>query len=88
MSFFGEEAAPAPTNPGVRPPPLAPRKIEVAALKRERGAGDDPVHTFTLRCRVEASNEFVAFCIAEKITYREGMDAVAEMLRARRGLQR
>jgi hypothetical protein len=62
---------------------FAPRKIEVEPLKRERGAGDEAVHTFTLRCRVEASNEFVAFCIAEKLTYREGMDVVAQMLRER-----
>lgn len=83
MSEFFEGPAPVLPAPAASPRPMssniAPRKVEVEARKRKRGT-DETIHTFTIRCRVEASNRFVEWCEDNRLSYREGFDELVALL--------
>jgi hypothetical protein len=42
----------------------------------DRGTAD-AVHTLSIRCRITASNAFIRYCKRNRLSYREGFDAVA-----------
>lgn len=55
---------------------------ETIPERKIRGS-DETIHTFSLRCRVTASNVFVRFCNERRLSYREGFDLVADMIAER-----
>jgi hypothetical protein len=52
---------------------------ETIPVRKVRGS-EETIHTFSIRCRVSASNVFVRFCNERRMTYREGMDFIAAYL--------
>jgi hypothetical protein len=76
MNFFEDDA------PATSVRAQFSRRVEVEPLKRQRGAGDEPVHAFTMRVRVAASNAFVTWCERERLSYREGFDRLMRLLEA------
>ena len=79
MSYFDNDAVPAPAE---KPAPVREqfsRRIEVEPRKRQRGT-DETVCPITMRVRAAAWNQFVDFAESRRLSYREAFDILVERI--------